>query len=109
MTGSRARAREPVNYELVRKIMKIDKNRIVAKGEWKYGGITPCLIVVQQEDTWPGSGDFEDPPEITEDRKVACFSVWYENPSSKGNFNAGGGYFLSLEEAIEEITNKTEL
>lgn len=88
--------------------MNIDEKRIVAKGEWKYGGTTPCLIVVQREDTWPGTGDFEDPPEIAEDRRMPCFSVWYENPSCKGTFNAGGGYFLSLEDAIEETTKKVQ-
>lgn len=88
--------------------MKIEENKIVAKGKWKYGGITPCLVIIQEETTWPGSGDYEDPPEIAENREVRCFSVWYENPSNKGSFNAGGGYFLTLEEAIRETTKKLQ-
>lgn len=88
--------------------MKIDESKIVARGEWKYGGITPCLILIKEETALPGSGDYEDPLEIAEDREVQCFSVWYENTSSKGSFNSGGGYFLTLEEAKRETTNKIE-
>jgi len=88
--------------------MKINESKVVAKGEWKYDGITPCCIVVQKETTWPGSGDTEDAPEVAEDREMPCFSVWYESPSNKGRFNAGGGCYQTVEEAIKETTKKIQ-
>jgi len=88
--------------------MIIDENKILARGEWKYDGVTPCLIVIQAESRWPGSGDYEDPPEFADDHDIPCVSVWYENPGSIGTFNAGGGYFLSVKEAIEAVTKNLQ-
>lgn len=85
--------------------MTIDETKIVAIGEWLYDGIVPCRIVIIKEDMWPGSGDSEDPPEIADDRYVPCVSVWFESPPTKGMYNAGGGYYLAVDEAIRAVTN----
>jgi hypothetical protein len=88
--------------------MKIDEARIVAEGEWMYDAAIPCRIVILSEAFFPGSGDYGDPPEIAEDREVPCFSVWFSNLSCKDEFNAGGGYYLTLSEAIRAVEAKVK-
>ena len=88
--------------------MEIDKSTILARGEWKYGGVTPCSVIIQAETRWPGTGDYEDSPEVADDREMPCVSVWYESLENKEKFNAGGGYFLTVEEAIEAVTKRLQ-
>ena len=83
--------------------MRIDETRVVADGEWLYDSIMPCRVVILSESIFPGSGDYEDPSEIAEDRDVPCFSVWYQNLTYRKDFNAGGGCYMTLEEAIEGV------
>lgn len=83
--------------------MKIDESRILKTGEWLYDSTIPCQIVITREDMFPGSGDYEDPPEIANDKHVPCVQIWYENPSKRGDFNAGGGYAMTVEDAIKRV------
>jgi hypothetical protein len=64
--------------------MKVDEVRIMKVGEWLYDGMVPCEVVITREDIFPGSGDYEDPPEIANDRNIQCVQIWYENPSLEG-------------------------
>lgn len=85
--------------------MKIDKDKIVKTGEWLYDGVIPCQIIITREDMFPGTGDYEDPPKISEDKDIPCFQIHYEGPSRRGESNsgAGGGYALTLEDAIRDV------
>jgi hypothetical protein len=83
--------------------MTIDESRIVKSGEWLFDGSTRCRIVIQSETCLPGTGDYEDPDEIANDRAIPCFTIWFENPAQKGNYNACGGYCLTLEEAMNSV------
>jgi len=65
--------------------MPIDKSRIVRIAEWFYDKTIRCQVVIQSETFFPGSGDYEDSPEIADDRNVPCFSVWYEIPAQRGS------------------------
>jgi hypothetical protein len=87
-------------------MMNIAQARIVKLGEWFYDGTTPCRIAILTESLLPGSGDHEDPEEIASDRNVPCFSVWFENPARKGEYNAGGGHYLTVEDAMESAEMK---
>jgi hypothetical protein len=84
-------------------IMTIDESRIAKTGEWFHDGSIRCRILIQSETCLPGSGDHHDPEKIANDRDIPCFSIWYENPAQKGNYNAGGGYRLTLEEAMRSV------
>jgi hypothetical protein len=86
--------------------MNIQEDKVVATGEWLYDGIVPRKVVVVREDVWPGSGDYEDPHEIAEDRNVTCFSVWFESPGQAMEFKAGGGYYATIDEAITASESK---
>lgn len=48
----------------------------------------------------PGTGDYEDNPEIYKDREMDCYCIWLEDMINAGNICAGGGYYESLPDAI---------
>jgi hypothetical protein len=78
--------------------MEIDESRIVARGIWLYDGTVPCQIIIQKEDVWPAFYDPQDDPDA-DDKVMPCVSVWYENPGGGYTFEAGGGYYHTVEEA----------
>lgn len=81
-------------------------DNVVATGDWLYDGIVPCKVLIVREDAWPGSGDYEDSPDLAEDRKGTCFSVLFESPGRTMELKAGGGYYATIEEAIAAIEAK---
>jgi len=56
-----------------------------------------------------GTGDYEDPEEICEDRNIECYYVLFENIMCKDVFNVGGGGFLSLGDAVSDVESKVEV
>ena len=76
---------------------------IVKRGSWLYDGTRRSQIRIQQGDVLFGSGDHADPPEYREDREVTCFYVWYESPPGSESYPAGGGGFLSLDDAMDNV------
>lgn len=46
------------------------------------------------------SRDYQDPPGVQNDQDREAFYVQYGSTSERGVFNAGGGAFLSLAEAM---------
>ena len=42
-------------------------------GEWLYGGRVRLAARLFRGDTWWGSGDEEDPPELREDQAMECY------------------------------------
>lgn len=85
--------------------MEIDESRIVATGTWLYDNTVPCRVIIQKEDVWPSFFDPEDDPNV-DDMVTPCVSVWYENPGGGHTFNAGGGYYHTVEEAKAAVTEK---
>lgn len=73
------------------------------EGIWLYDDSVECKIRIIKWNTLYGSGDYEDSPEICEDREIECYYVLCESPTEKGEFPIVRGGFLSLEEAIEDI------
>ena len=86
--------------------MKPEPSRSVATGIWLYDGRVPCKVIIQREEIWPDFFDQEDDSN-TENKEIPCVSVWYGAPCNGGyTFNAGGGYYHTVEEAkvaIEKI------
>jgi hypothetical protein len=50
-----------------------------------------------------GSGDHDDPPHLADDRAVKTFYLEYGSTTARGEFNAGGGPYDSLAEAIAAV------
>ena len=71
----------------------------VKRGTWLYAGTVPCEVRIIKHHTLYGTGDYEDPPEIAEDREVECFYILYHTPAGEPAW-VGGGSALSLQDAV---------
>ena len=74
-------------------------------GTWLYAGSVPCEVKIVRHHTLYGSGDYEDPPEIADDREVECFYILFHTPVGHPQW-VGGGAALSLAEAVSVAENK---
>lgn len=71
----------------------------VMRGTWLYAGSIPCEVRIVRHHILYGTGDYEDPLEIANDREVECFYILYHTPVGEPSW-VGGGAALSLEDAI---------
>ena len=77
-----------------------DDAPIVKKGAWLYAGAVELEVRIIRQDFWAGSGDHLDPADVRDDRDVECFLVIYETAGDREPRFAGGGQYLTLEEAV---------
>jgi hypothetical protein len=81
--------------------MTLKAGETIAKtGCFTYAGQIICELRIIRSPLRYGSGDHEDPPDIADDQAIATFYVEYGSTTERGTFNAGGGVYDSLEEAI---------
>jgi hypothetical protein len=86
----------------------MDNMKVVMEGSWIYGGIATHTLQIVISDVLYGSGDYEDPPEIRDDKKIECYYIEFLS-THKDKVDSMRGGFLTLAEAIdeaEEITNQ---
>ena len=82
-----------------------NKEKILKTGICQYGE-KEYHVYICKSDVFYGTGDFEDG--LTgEDAEKECFSVWYEDMLHPGEINAGGGYFETLDAAVEKAENSS--
>lgn len=74
---------------------------VVKEGTWIYDDCIVCNMRIIKWHTLYGSGDYEDPPEIQDDREIECYYVEYESMTENGKYGGGRG-FLTLSEAMED-------
>jgi hypothetical protein len=82
-------------------------SEVVKEGVWLYDGTVACGVTIAKHHVWYGTGDYEDPPEICDDREVECYYIWYESLVEPGRFSTGGGVFSTLAEAMECVERWT--
>jgi hypothetical protein len=80
-----------------------DRGEIVARGSWLYAGSVRSGIVDVRRAVRYGTGDYEDPPDIAEDRFIETYEPWFELPGEPGNFGAGGGQYATLTDALAAV------
>ena len=85
--------------------MFADNAPIVKRGRWLYDGVVPCDVRIIRHNVLYGSGDYEDPPEIADDREVECYYVEFHTPVGKPDW-VGGGAALSVAEAVSIAESK---
>ena len=85
----------------------LENSRVIKEGTALYSGTAPYSVKITKSQVWYGSGDYEDPPEIREDREVECYYVWYESPAEGGTFKSRSGAFATLSEAMAEVDRVT--
>ena len=79
---------------------------VVKRGKCIYGDSNEYEIRIIRWHILYGTGDYEDPIDIRDDRNVECYYVFFEDLVNKGEFNAGGEGFLTVEEAVLSIGSK---
>ena len=81
--------------------MTIEKksNEIIKTGICRYGSKQYRLFLCTST-FFPGTGDFEDAPEIRDDRGINFYCIWLEDIVNTGNISAGAGYYKQLSYAI---------
>ncbi|MDQ1834851.1 hypothetical protein [Massilia scottii] len=73
---------------------------VVKNGTFLYDGTVSCDVRIIRSQKRPGSGDWEDPPEVADDKHGDYFYVQYGSTTVRGQFNAAGGGGATLQEAI---------
>lgn len=73
---------------------------VVKNGTFLYDGTVTCDVRIVRSRMRPGSGDWQDPPELADDQYGEFFQVQYGSTTARGHFHAMGGGGASLQEAI---------
>jgi hypothetical protein len=66
-------------------------------GEWMYAGRVPLAVRVLKSDTLYGTGDYEDDPDVCNDRAVECYYLEFQGAGEE-RWCSMSGAFLSLED-----------
>ena len=74
--------------------------KVVKTGTFLYDDLVLCDVRIVYSTICYGSGDWEDPPELAEDRDGEFFAVQWGSTTARGVFNAGSGGGNSIQEAI---------
>jgi len=84
--------------------MKIEEIKI-KQGVYLYDGKVPVRVILYETNFSSGSGDYEDPKEIREDKVGKFYGYKYESAGTPGVFNNGGfgGCYKSEKEATKAV------
>jgi hypothetical protein len=73
---------------------------VVKRGTFLYAGSVECDLRIVHSPVRFGTGDYEDPSDVRDDVQVDTFYVEYGSTTHRGAFNAGGGGYPSIAEAV---------
>ena len=76
---------------------------VVQAGTFLYDGQVVCDLRIVLSPVRRGTGDYEDPPEVSDDVDQDTFYIQYGSTTSRGVFNAGGGGFPTLSAAVAHV------
>ena len=76
---------------------------VVKEGTFLYDGKIQCDVRIIHSPVRYGSGDYEDPPDIQNDVDQDTYYIQYGSTTERGVFNAGGGAYGSLADAIAGV------
>lgn len=71
--------------------------KLVAVGKWLYDDTIECVIQIVQRNIAYGSGDYEDPVEIRENREGEFYYLKFFNPANPGRHSSESGACDSIE------------
>jgi hypothetical protein len=78
---------------------------VVKEGTFLYDEKVECDIRIVHSPLHYGSGDYQDEREIQDEREQDTFYIQYGSTTERGVFNAGGGGYPSLHEAMTAAIN----
>ena len=76
---------------------------VVRAGTFLDDGQVVCDLRIVLSPVRFGTGDYEDPPEVSDDVDQDTFYIQYGSTTSRGVFNAGGGGFPTLSAAVAHV------
>lgn len=76
---------------------------IVRRGTFLYAGVKETEVRIVRSPIRYGTGDYEDPPEISDDAEIPTYYVEYVSTFEKDVFHTGGGAFDTAEEAATAV------
>lgn len=86
--------------------MTIYAKNIVKTGTFLYDDTVECDICIEYSPVRFGSGDYEDAAEIGEDVEVDTYYLWFGSTTQRGHYNAGGGGFPSIAQAMANAESR---
>ncbi|MBU5484231.1 hypothetical protein KQI86_07800 [Clostridium sp. MSJ-11] len=88
-------------------MLDLSKSKIVKRGICLYDNIKEYEVIIIESNIRYGSGDYDDPPEIAEDVECLCYYTWFDSPIQRGEFCTGGGAFMSIGEAMNDVEKES--
>jgi hypothetical protein len=76
---------------------------VVKTGTFQYDGQITCDVRIVRGPNCYGSSDCEEPSDIADDHKRETFYIQYGSTTERGRYNAGGGGYLTLSDAIAVV------
>ena len=89
-------------------MLDLNKCKIMKRGILLYDNVLEYSIIIVESNILYGTGDYEDPPEISEDKECLCYYAWCDSPNKQNEFSSGClTAFMSVDEATKEIEKLT--
>ena len=79
---------------------------LVAVGRWLYDGTAESVVHIVKRNWAFGSGDYEDPPDVREDREGTFYYLKFFNPARPERHSSESGAYDSIRLA-KEAAKKT--
>ena len=79
---------------------------IIKAGTYLYDETVLCDVCIVLSAVRFGTGDYEDPPEVADDVEMDTYYVWFGSTIARGHYNAGGGGWSSLAEAVADVESR---
>ncbi len=76
-----------------------ESEKLVAAGTWLYDDAVECQIQIVRRNIAYGSGDYQDPPEIREDREGEFYYLKFSSPGDPEVISSLSGAFEAFEDA----------
>jgi hypothetical protein len=81
---------------------------VLREGTWLYAGETICDIRILKHGWCYGSGDYEDEPEVQDDRQGEFYYIEFGVAGERGVYMGRSGCYESLEEALNAAAVATK-
>ena len=83
--------------------MSTEESIILKKGIWRYDNIKECDVWVYKSNVIYGSGDYEDEPDIRDNKWVECYNYCVGSTAGKSESCPHGGCYMTLQETINQV------
>lgn len=75
--------------------------QVIKQGTWLYANEVICSLRITKRDFLPGTGDWQDEPQVADDQIGEVYFIEYAPPNEPDCFKSRSIGYHSLEEAID--------